>query len=80
MMKVLFPLLIARKIMREVLLRLYFIDMAIQIGNEASLKEIRDGLITKNIVLVGITCTLREWYPFLFKYYGSLSDGPWILM
>ena len=78
--KVLFPLFIARKIMKEVLLRFYFIDMAIQIGNEASLKEIRDGLITKNIFLVGITCILREWYHFLFKYYGSLTDGPWILM
>ena len=60
MRKVLFPLFIARKIMKEVLLRFYFIDMAIQIGNEASLKEIRDGLITKNIFLVGITCILRE--------------------
>jgi hypothetical protein len=34
--------------------------MAIQMGNEASLKEIRDGLITKKLFLVGITCTLRE--------------------
>ena len=79
-MKVLFPLFIARKMMREVLLWFYFIDMAIKMGNEASLKEIRDGLITKKLFLVGITCTLREWYPFLFKYSGSLTDGPWILM
>jgi hypothetical protein len=51
-------------------------DMAIQMSNEASLKEIRDGLINKKLFLVGITCTLRECYPFLFKYSGSLSDGP----
>jgi hypothetical protein len=34
--------------------------MAIKMSNEASLKEIRNGLITKKLFLVGITCTLRE--------------------
>lgn len=54
--------------------------MAIKMGNEASLKEMRDGLITKTLFLVGITCILRELYPFLFKHSGALTDGPWILM